>query len=262
MRSMVFWCQPIHFFQFLGAPWLGRLSDSVGRKPVLLISQAGTLLSWFVFGLAWFIPDISLGFVALPHRHLFSRILDGITGGNNSVTQAYVSDLADHKEKGGLFGTLGGIAGIGLIVGPGLGGYFASGPIGYLGVAICGAVISLVTLLSIHFNLQESLPQGLRKPRVRQPPLQSFRFLNRIRTLNPSLMIKRIFMARAIFSVMMACYVSTIPLFIIDLFDFDEGTLGLFMLVVGAFLSFNQAVLSKWFIRRIGESATLKLGLC
>ena len=43
-------------FQFLGAPWLGRLSDSVGRRPVLLISQAGTLLSWFVFGAAWFVP--------------------------------------------------------------------------------------------------------------------------------------------------------------------------------------------------------------
>ena len=68
------------FFQFLGAPYLGRLSDSVGRKPVLLISQAGTLLCWVIFGLSYFVPDYKVGIFALPLFVIaLARILDGIT---------------------------------------------------------------------------------------------------------------------------------------------------------------------------------------
>ena len=60
--------------QFLAAPWLGRLSDSYGRKPILMVSQAGTLLSWVFFSLAWFIPDISLGLISLPLVVILSLI--------------------------------------------------------------------------------------------------------------------------------------------------------------------------------------------
>ena len=59
----------------------------------------------------------------------------------------------------------------------------------------------------------------------------------------------------------MATYVSTIALFIIDLFGFNERELGMFMLVVGLFISFNQAFMSKWFISRLGTYATLQLGM-
>jgi predicted MFS family arabinose efflux permease len=59
----------------------------------------------------------------------------------------------------------------------------------------------------------------------------------------------------------MATYVSTIALFIIDLFRFDERQLGMFMLVVGLFISFNQAVVSKWCIGKIGTYRTLQLGM-
>ena len=52
-----------------------------------------------------------------------------------AVTQAYVSDITTHEEKGWIFGTMGGVSGIGMIVGPGVGGYLASGEIGYLGLA-------------------------------------------------------------------------------------------------------------------------------
>ena len=60
---------------------------------------------------------------------------------------------------------------------------------------------------------------------------------------------------------MMASYVGTIVLYVLDLFEFDQATLGLFMFVVGFFLAFNQAFLSKRFIRRFGELITLKIGL-
>ena len=248
--------------QFLAAPWLGRLSDSYGRKPILMVSQAGTLLSWLFFSLAWFIPDISLGLISLPLLVIaLSRVTDGLTGGNISVTQAYVTDITTHEEKGWIFGTMGGVSGIGMIIGPGVGGYLASGEIGYLGAALAGATISAVTLLSIKVNLHESLPAEKRRPYKPESLSNSIRLLNRIRTLNPPAIVKRLFLVRSLFSAMMASYVGTIVLFVLDLFEFDQAQLGLFMFVVGFFLAFNQAFVSKHFIKRFGEVITLKLGL-
>ncbi len=249
-------------FQFLGAPWLGRLSDSTGRKPILLITQVGTLVAWVVFGLAWFLPDIKIGVVALPLLVIaISRMLDGITGGNHSVTQAYVSDISSRQEKSYIFANVGGVAGLGFIIGPGLGGLLASTQIGYLAVAICGFAISVVTLLSIQLSLKESLPLDARKPHEKQSISQSFRLLKRIKRLKPSQVVKRLFLLRALFSAMMAAYIATIALFIIDLFALDERGLGLFMLVVGIFMILNQIVVSKWFIRHFGEATTLRMGL-
>lgn len=248
--------------QFLAAPWLGRLSDSYGRKPILMVSQAGTLLSWLFFSLAWFIPDISLGLISLPLVVIaISRISDGLTGGNMAVTQAYVSDITTHEEKGWIFGTMGGVSGIGMIVGPGVGGYLASGEIGYLGAGIAGATISAITLLSIKTNLHESLPQEKRRPYKAEPLSHSIRLLHRIKTLNPPAIIKRLFLVRSLFACMMASYVGTIVLYVLDLFEFDQATLGFFMFVVGFFLAFNQAFLSKRFIKRFGELMTLRIGL-
>ncbi len=249
-------------FQFIGAPWLGRLSDSVGRKSVLMISHTGTLLSWFIFGAAWFLPDIPIGFASLPLLVIaLSRILDGLTGGNNSVTQAYVSDLATQQEKGWVFGNLGGIVGIGLIVGPGVGGFFGASSWGFLAVAICGATISAITLLSMSTSLRETLPPEKRKQHERQPLLNSVRLLHRIQHLNPAPIVKRLFLVRGLFSAMMAAYISTIALFMIDVFDFDARELGMFMFVVGFFIAFNQAVLAKRFVQRFGEVATMRIGL-
>ena len=250
-------------FQALGAPYLGRLSDSLGRKPVLLISQAGTLLSWIIFGVAYFLPNIHiLGFSVPILVIAVARVLDGITGGNNSVTQAYVTDVATLKEKSLIFGSIGGIVGVGMIVGPGLGGFLSSGSWGYLGTVIGAAILSMVTLCSISLWLKESHPEEKRRPFQRESLLFSIRLHHRIQRLNPSKVIRNIFVLRGIFSIMMAAYVGTIALFIIDLFHFNEQQLGVFMLVVGLFIAFNQAVVSKWFIRRWGEYWTMRLGLC
>ena len=249
-------------FQFVGAPWLGRLSDSVGRKPVLMISHTGTLLSWVIFGAAWFLPDVSIWFMSVPLLVIaVSRVLDGITGGNGAVTQAYVSDLATREEKGWVFGTIGGIVGLGMMIGPAAGGFLASTPIGYLGVAIAGGALSAFTLVSMFTSLRETLPPEARKPSEPQPLADSVRLIRRIVRLDPSPVIKRLFLLRAIYSAMMASYISTIALFVIDVFHFDERELGAYMLMVGVFIAFNQAVLAKMFVRKIGEWATLRLGL-
>ena len=249
-------------FQFVGAPYLGALSDSLGRKPILVISQAGTLLSWFIFLLALYLPDYTLFGVGVGLLVIgIARALDGVTGGNASVANAYVSDITTRQEKSYIFGFLGGIAGIGLMIGPGIGGITASTSLGFKGTALAAIAISTVTLLTIIFWLKESHPKEKRSIRKKESVIKNLFIIRRIKVLEPKPIIKLLFATKLFFSIMMAFYISTISLFIIDLFKFNEYKLGLFMLVVGIFLSFNQAFMSRIAIKRFGEFPTLLIGL-
>src|SRR5574341_998970 len=80
---------------FFAGPWLGRLSDRFGRRPVLIFSQAGTLLALLISGSAM---SITWLYVA--------RLIDGLTGGNISVAQAYLSDITDERNRARGLGTV------------------------------------------------------------------------------------------------------------------------------------------------------------
>lgn len=260
------------FFQFIGSPYLGKLSDSKGRKPILLISQLGTFLSWGIFAVAYFIPYNALDestftfmgklfYLCLPLLIIaFARIADGLTGGNISVANAYVSDITTPEQKKTIFGALGGIAGIGFVIGPAIGGFTASFSVGYLGTIITAASISFITLIALMFFLKESLKKEERRPYVKHNFIKSFNLVKRVNELNPKMIIKQVLMLKIIMSVTMACYISTIVLFIIELFQFDEIGVGLFMLVAGFFLGFNQAFIYRKIVVKIGELKTLGLG--
>jgi len=87
------------FFQFFAAPILGSLSDRYGRRPILLISQAGTMLSWVIFAVSYFVPHISIGALSVPALVIIlARIADGVTGGNNAVANAYLSDITTREN--------------------------------------------------------------------------------------------------------------------------------------------------------------------
>ena len=249
-------------FQFIGAPFLGKLSDSKGRKNILLISQAGTLFSWIIFGISFFLPHTLWGIVGFPLIIItLSRILDGITGGNTPVAEAYIADITTPEEKKTIFSYTGGIAGLGMIIGPGLGGTVAShSSLGSLGTIIFAGFISLITLFLIQFFLKESLPEEKRRPYQKDSFITSFRLYHRIKKLNPPKIIREIFLLRIFFHTMMATYISTIALFLIDVFHFDERELGIFMLVVGIFISFNQVVIAKRIMQKLGANRTLQLG--
>lgn len=249
-------------FQFFGAPYLGAMSDRIGRKPVLLISQAGTLFAWIVFLIALYIPEYSVfGFSLTLIIIALSRVLDGITGGNTSVANAYVSDITTQEQKSYIFGYLGGIAGIGMIIGPGIGGITASSPLGYSGTILVAMLISIVTLFALFYWLKESHPLEKRNPSKSQSLASSIFIIKRIRLARPKPIVKIVFLIKLLFSIMMAFYISSIALYMIDLFQFNETELGIFMLVVGIFLSFNQAFISKLVIAKVGAFKTLLIGL-
>src|SRR3954451_11110887 len=100
--------------QFLFAPIWGRVSDRVGRKPVLIVSLAGTAIGSLLMGVAWSLPILFLG-----------RIVDGISGGSVSAAQAAVTDMAAPGQRARLIGLLSAAFGIGFVVGPAIGGLAA-----------------------------------------------------------------------------------------------------------------------------------------
>lgn len=249
-------------FEFFGAPILGELSDRYGRKPILIVSQIGTLFSWVVFLIALHLPSHwFLGF-ALPLWVIFlSRVIDGITGGNTAVTNAYVSDITSTKEKSKIFGYIGGISGVGMIFGPVIGGLSASSVFGHAGAIYAAIIISSITLVSMLLWLEESLPKEERVVAPKSSLIDKLNLLKRIRVLNPSNFVMLLFRVRFLFGIMIAFYFSTIALYVIDLFLFDEKDLGFFMLFIGILFAFNQAIFSKVFIKQFGEFKTLVISL-
>lgn len=133
--------------QFFATPLLGALSDKFGRKPILVISLAGTFVSFILFA------------EARSMLMLFaSRILDGLTGGNISVAQAMVSDSSTPENRSKNFGILGSAFAFGFIIGPAIGGLLSK--FGLQVPFFFAAGVSLLGVLCSIFFLQETNGEG------------------------------------------------------------------------------------------------------
>lgn len=143
--------------QLIGAPILGRLSDRFGRRPVLLLSLVGTLLGFMLLGFA---NTLWILFAA--------RILDGLTGGNISVAQAYISDVTDAKNRAKGLGMIGAAFGLGFIIGPASGGLLSQW--GYAVPAFVAVGLVTINLLMVSLWLPESLPPEKREKAEKNRP--------------------------------------------------------------------------------------------
>jgi DHA1 family tetracycline resistance protein-like MFS transporter len=131
--------------QFLAAPFLGRWSDRYGRVPILLISQIGTVVSYLMIAFA---PSIGMLFA--------SRILDGVTGGNIIVAQAYVIDITPRERRTQALGLIFAVFGLGFIIGPSIGGAIAA-LVGQQALFFTAALVTLIPTIMTHFTLNETL---------------------------------------------------------------------------------------------------------
>ena len=155
------------FFQLVGAPILGRMSDRYGRRRILLLSQLGTLSSWAIFLVALFLPVTPLVAVdssfagaftiTVPLTILFfARALDGITGGNVSVANAYMADITEESKRSTNFGKMAVSGNLGFILGPAIAGALGATAWGEVPPVVAALLISVVASLLIAFKLPES----------------------------------------------------------------------------------------------------------
>ncbi|HET7643133.1 MAG TPA: MFS transporter, partial [Nitrososphaeraceae archaeon] len=154
-------------FQLIGAPILGRWSDIYGRKKVLLISHGGTLIGWIFFLFALVLPVqnlFSINFsligtivITLPLLVLFfARLIDGITGGNISVANAYLADISSDQNRSKNFGKMAISSNLGFIIGPALAGILGGTIYQEILPVLAALFLSLLTLIVIAFALKES----------------------------------------------------------------------------------------------------------
>lgn len=217
--------------QFFATPVLGSLSDKWGRKPLLVISLAGTCLSFLLF--AW-AGSIFILFTA--------RILDGLTGGNVSVAQAMVSDTSTPQNRAKKFGILGSAFGFGFVIGPAIGGllnkfspqmpfFFAAG-------------ISLLGTLCTLFLLKETNP-----PSNRNKVKSNFNFSSLLTTLKRPVIGTAVFTG---FMLTMAQFTMIIGFqtFSVDVLKISPTQIGILYAgfgVSGVIMQLCVPLLTKWF---------------
>jgi predicted MFS family arabinose efflux permease len=135
------------FCQLIAGPMLGRMSDHVGRRPLLLVSQLGTFVGFLILAYAnalWLI--------------FFSRVIDGLTAGNLSLAQAYISDVTKPEDRAKSFALIGIAFGMGFLIGPGISGYLSQ--FSYQYPIFAAAALSATSILATYFLLPSTTPQA------------------------------------------------------------------------------------------------------
>jgi DHA1 family tetracycline resistance protein-like MFS transporter len=229
--------------QFVAAPILGVISDRHGRRGVLVFSQIGSVLGFVLMGVTtqhhW--GNLTLGLVML----YLARVIDGLSGGNISTAQAYISDITTRENRAKGMGLLGAAFGMGFVIGPGLGSLLAH-YVSYSAPAYAAAVASGIAAILSFTWLKES---RIHKPAEADAWLHPRVFVPLLR--RPLLM-----QLISIWFVVMAAYVmidSTIVLYLHDVFKFNEKTTGLYFVYVGAIIAVVQGGVIRPLTKRHSE---------
>lgn len=231
--------------QCIAAPALGVLSDRFGRRPLLLLCLLGSALGYLLLGIGGALWVLLAG-----------RIIDGLTGGDISILSAYISDVSTPAERSKRFGQLGGIASIGLIFGPVIGGLLAT--LGYAAPLYLSAGILLATTIWGFVAMPESLPPQHRITHV------GIADLNPLTQIGAILAIKRLrwlLVTSVVYAFPFAMFTTELAVLVIDTLAWTPESIGLLLLIIGGIDIFMQTVLSGWLIRRFGETRLIISGL-
>jgi multidrug resistance protein len=232
--------------QFFAAPALGKISDRVGRRPVLLVSVFGSAVGYFIFGIGGALWVLFL-----------SRVIDGITGGNISTASAYIIDVSKPEERTKNFTLLGMAYGIGFILGPALGGVLGQWNLN--APAYLAGSIFLVSTVLVYFRLPESLPAERRtRSRLRLNDFNPFASVAQM-LFKPGLGL--ILIIVALFNFGFDGVNSVMGVFIKNKFTTTPLTLGLLFVFVGLATAFVQGALIERLVPRYGEKRMALVGL-
>ena len=230
--------------QLIGAPLLGRLSDRYGRRPILLVSIFGTFLGFLL-----------LGFATTLWMLFASRIIDGLTGGNLSIAQAYITDVTDAKSRSQGLGLIGAAFGIGFIIGPVVGGVLSQW--GYAVPAFAAAALSFANLILIYAWLPESLSPEQRASQHKRPAVTFGALLAALkRPFSGSLLISRF-----VFGLAFATFQTIFSLYALLKFNLNARDTGFVLAYVGVLSVITQGFLVGYITKKVREDILIVVGV-
>lgn len=231
--------------QLIFSPIWGSISDQIGRKPVMLVGMAGVTLTLVMFGFAnrlWMI--------------FLARTLSGILASAMMPTaMAYVGDCTGEKERGDAIGKLGGAMALGVILGPGIGGWLAGDSLTLPFFIAAG--LSLVSLLLIAVILPESLSNQVRQATNKKVRLVDFGELWNALFSPIGILLLMAF----IVSFGATNFQAIFGLYALKKFDFNPQQVGTILVVVGIVSAIIQGLLTGPFTKRFGEAFMIKVTL-
>jgi len=232
--------------QFAAAPALGKISDRVGRRPVLLVCVLGSAVGYFIFGVGGALWVL-----------FFSRLIDGITGGNLSTAAAYIADISKPEDRAKNFSLIGMAYGFGFILGPALGG--ALGQISLTAPLFAAGIVSLISVVLIYFLLPESLQQEHRTTEPMTPgDFNPFVSVGQM-LVRPGLGL--VLVVSMLFNMAFDGINSTTPIFIVHKFAAQPWQIGVLFVAVGIAMAVVQGALSRPMTERFGEKGMATFSL-
>ncbi len=231
------------FFQFIFTPILGRLSDRYGRKKILIISQLGSMIGYLILAFANNLPLIFL-----------SRVIDGVTGGNISIAQAYIADVTTKENRAKGMGLIGAAFGLGFIFGPAIGGVLSK--ISYSAPAFLAAFVSLLTIFTTYFFLKETV--DVEKATHSKKTSLNWQNIKKV-LVNPSLnlLILAFFLVNLSFSSFQGIF----PLYSEKKFGFGPTENGWIFTYIGILVVIIQIRLMPFLVSKFKEKKVMKAGL-
>lgn len=232
--------------QFFAEPFWGRLSDRIGRKPVLLITLAANAIGYLALA---FVPNIWLAIAV--------RLFTGLGAGNISTVQGYVADVTPPAERAGRMGMIGAAFGMGFIVGPGLGGLLTQPQMGHLGYQLpifVASGLAALAALGVVIFLKESRAKV--DPATPRPA-----FLAGLHDARANPVVSRVLLVTLIYMAGFSAMESVFGLWAESRYAWGAREVGLSFMVVGIVSAINQGVLTGRLARRFGETRVLAIGM-
>ena len=236
----------------IAGPILGDLSDRFGRKIILVLSQIGTCLGFIMLALS---KSLWMVFLA--------RIIDGITAGNMTVAQAYVSDVTEPKERTQAMGMIAASFGLGFILGPAISGVLAH--FSHAAPIWASAFLSLLSILGTSIFLKQTKPKRAEE-KASGKGMKEARLKKYLHLLNTPI-LKECFLLFFIFSVAFGLYMSGLAMYSERKLTwngrpFGAREVGLMLSYVGIISLIIQLFLMKFLVKKLGEVKMMIAGFC